>query len=122
MAASDFVRQLQELGYTVQEVQPGRIIVPWVIPLGPHSGKEARIGFNSFADFPQNPPGCLHISPALLPLNNQSGAHPYASVHGSDFGSDWQYWSRPINHWPQTARSARDVMAHIHHLLDTLPK
>src|SRR4051812_34932824 len=113
MAAQDFISQLETLRYSVTKVDASRIILSLVIPVGPHRGADAKIGFNAFGDFPQNPPGCLHISPRFLPLNSQSGAHPYASVHASDFGDNWQYLSRPINHWAKTQRSARDVMAHI---------
>jgi hypothetical protein len=121
MAAIDFVSQLRVLGLEVEEVRPDLIIVPYIIPIGRCRGQSARLGFVGFGDFPQNPPGCLHISPRLLPINQTGGAHPNASVHPSpNFGDEWEYWSRPLSHWAQTERNARSVLAHINHLLDTM--
>jgi hypothetical protein len=55
-----------------------------------------------------------------LPMNPSGGAHPNCGVHESPFGSEWQYWSRPLSHWAQTKRKAQDVLRHVHHLFDTL--
>ena len=90
MARGDFIAQLQTLGLEVHEAGEGRIYVPYVVPIGPQIGKDVKLGFVSFDDFPANPPGCLHISPRLLPLNSGGGEHPNASVHNSPFGDDWQ--------------------------------
>jgi|ERR1051325_6427758 hypothetical protein len=121
MAAGDFISQLRALGFKVEELGDGKIIIPYSIPLGPRRGTNVRIGFMGFADFPQNPPSCLHISPHLMPINTNGGAHPFAGIHPNpNFGDDWQYWSRPLQHWGQTPRTAKDVIAHVKHLLDTL--
>ena len=121
MAAADFVAQLRALGFTIEELADGKIVVPFPISVGPRRGIDAKIGFMAFHDFPQNPPSCLHISPHLLPINTNGGEHPFASVHPNpNFGDAWQYWSRPLRHWGQTQRTAKDVIAHINHLLDTL--
>jgi len=121
MAQSDFIDQLKALGLDVQDAEDGKICVPYVIPLGPRRGTLVKLGFVSLSDFPAVPPACLHISPGLLPINPTGGAHPNAGVNLSpSFGHDWQYWSRPINHWASTKRTARDVLAHINHLFDTL--
>jgi hypothetical protein len=47
-------------------------------------------------------------------------AHPNCGVHESPFGGEWQYWSWPLSYWAQTKRKVRDVLAHVHHLFDTL--
>ena len=121
MAQSDFIDQLRALGLEVQDAGDGKICVPYVVPLGPRRGTAVTLGFPNFTDFPANPPACLHISPRLLAINTAGGAHPNASIHPSpSFGQDWQYWSRPIRHWASTKRTARDVLAHINHLFDTL--
>ena len=121
MAAADFIAQLRASGFNVEEIGQGKIVVPYPILVGPRRGTEAKIGFMAFDDFPQNPPGCLHITPHLLPINTNGGEHPFASIHQSpNFGPEWQYWSRPLKHWNTTQRTAKDVLAHIKHLLDTL--
>jgi hypothetical protein len=121
MAQSDFIDQLKSLGLDVQDAGDGKFAVPYVILLGPRRGTEVKLGFLNLGDFPAVPPACLHISPGFLAINTTGGAHPNASIHLSPkFGNDWQYWSRPIHHWASTKRTARDVLAHINHLFDTL--
>lgn len=120
MARADFIGQLKEMGLEPESVDQDRVIVPLVVPAGTHQDERVRLGFSGCNDFPLTPPGCLHVSPRLLPLNNQGGEHPYASVHESPFGADWQYWSRPVPNWVQGKRSARDVIAHVTRLLATL--
>ncbi len=120
MARSDFIAQLEAMGFEVYEAGEGKIYIPYVIPIGPQIGKAVKLGFMAFDDFPANPPGCLHISPRLLPLNSNSGEHPFASVHNSPFGDDWQYWSRPISGWSSSKHTAGDVISHINRLFQTL--
>lgn len=121
MAQSDFMAQLKAVGLDVQDAGDGKIVVPFVIPVGSRCGTVVKLGFLSLNDFPAVPPACLHISPGLLAINTTGGAHPNASIHPSpSFGENWQYWSRPIHHWASTRRTARDVLAHINHLFDTL--
>ena len=81
MAAKDFIDQLKALKLDVQEVGDGKIVVPYVIPVGPKSGQVVKLGFIAFGDFPTNPPGCLPISPHLLPINTSGGTHPNATLN-----------------------------------------
>lgn len=120
MARADFIAQLKVMGFEIQDHGDGRISIPFPILVGSKRGTQCRIGFIGCDDFPANPPGTLHVTPCLLPKNSSGGNHPYASVHDSPFGPDWQYWSRPLSHWAGTKKTARDVIAHIQHLLDTL--
>ncbi len=119
MPRADFTEQLKSLGYAPECPGGDRVIIAYKVPVGRFAGQQVRLGFTVADDFPLNPPGCLHVSPRLLPLKS-GGNHPDGGVHDDSlFGPDWQYWSRPIQHWPTTKRDARAVMAHVHRLFDT---
>lgn len=118
MARSDFIEQLKRLGHEVRDLGDGKIAFPFTIPCGKFAGTAIQLGFVAKDDFPLNPPSGPHISPMLLPLNPGAPSHP-DRVHESEFGSDWEYWSRPMPDWPKTDRTARAYLAHIRHLFDT---
>jgi len=120
MARSDFIIELQALGYTVEDRGDGRLCFPFTVPVGKCTGQAVLLGFLVQDDFPLAPPGGPHFSPHLLPINTNGGEHPLASVHPSPFGESWQYWSRPMHHWGQTKKKAKDVLAHVLRLLETL--
>lgn len=119
MAYQDFVDGLRSLGHEVREVGNNRVTFPYKIPSGRFSDQAIELGFVVPPDFPLNPPGGPHVSPQLLPITGGGGAHPTGGVHASDFGSTWEYWSRPLLNWQTTKRTVRDVMAHVRHLFDT---
>jgi hypothetical protein len=118
MGVLEFINQLKALGYDVRELGDGRIWFPYVVPCGRFADQEIKLGLQAPADFPLSPPPGPHISPRLLPLA-PGGSHPAGGIHASPYGPEWQYWSRPMQHWARTKRTARDVMAHLHHLFDT---
>jgi hypothetical protein len=120
MAVEDFAKQLKAIGYDVTEYPDARVSFPYAIEIGKFVGQEITLGFLIPPDFPLNPPTGPHIKPGLLPINTASGDHPAHGVHESPrFGAEWQYWSRPMNHWPNTERTAADVMRHIRRLFET---
>ena len=119
MSREDFIKQLKSLGYAVEERENNRIAVPYTIPLRKFVGQEIRLGFEVPGDFPMNPPSGPHLTPRLLPLNDQSKEHPAGGVHASDFGADWQYWSRPFPNWNNTDRTVKTYLAHIRKLFQT---
>ncbi len=118
MAASDFVEQLKALGVEVQDHGEGKVSIPFTIPSGRFAEKSIRLGFVIPPDFNLTPPSGPHITPELLP-RLAGGTHPSGGIHESEFGTEWQYWSRPMHHWAQTKRTVKDVLAHVRHLLDT---
>ncbi len=121
MAKADFVNELKQFGCDVQEPDGDRVIFAYEIPCGRLAGQMIKLGFIVPGDFPLTPPSGPHVAPRLLPMNPSAGMHPTCGIHESpQFGGDWQYWSRPLSHWAQTKRKVKDVMAHIHHLFDTL--
>jgi hypothetical protein len=120
MPKAEFITELTQLGYQVEDLEGDRVAIAYEIPCGPKTGQKIKLGFAIPGDFPLTPPSGPHVSPLLLPLNPQSGAHPNCGIHASPFGGDWQYWSRPLSHWAQTKRTVKDVLAHVRHLFDTL--
>lgn len=118
MSAQDFITELREMGFDVEEHEDSKVSFPWKVPVGKFADTEIRLGFVVPQDYQLSPPTGPHISPELLPREN-GGVHPSGGVLESPFGSGWQYWSRPLNHWPQTKRTARDVMAHVKQLFAT---
>ena len=118
MGRQQFVEQLQALGFN-PVVNGDRVTFPYVVPVGKFIGEEVTLGFVVNDDFPLNPPSGPHVSPQIRPITGGGGEHPLGGVHGSNFGSTWEYWSRPCNHWSTTGRTVRDYMAHIRHLWET---
>src|ERR1700687_5293022 len=119
MARADFTEQLRQLGYVVEDLGEGKVAFPYVVPIGRFAGQQVRLGFVVGEDFPLNPPAGPHVSPRILPIQ-PGGTHPTGGVNESpSFGGDWEYWSRPIKHWAETKRTARDVLAHMNRLFDT---
>jgi hypothetical protein len=120
MAASDFIDQLKALGFDPVDHGEGKVSIIYIVQTGRFADRTIKLGFAVPGDFPLSPPSGPHISPHLLPVNREGGPHPAHGVHdNSPFGADWQYWSRPMHHWANTKRTARDVMAHVRHLFDT---
>src|SRR5882724_5074802 len=118
MARQDFIDGLKAMGYQPELRGGGAVAFRYTLSVGKFIGREIYLGFAVNDDFPLNPPGGPHISPHLLPLHPQGGAHPNCGVHGSPLGPDWQYWSRPFPDWARTKRTVPAYMAHIRHLLD----
>lgn len=118
MARKDFIDQLEALNYKVEERGDNRLAFRYTIPVGPFVDREIWLGFIVGDDFPLTPPSGPHISPQLLPLNTSSNQHPHGGIHLSDFGPEWEYWSRPFQGWATTDRTVKAYMAHIRALFN----
>lgn len=118
MGMIDFINQLRDLGYTVEELGENKIAFPYEIPAGRFQGQKIKLGFNAPTDFPVSSPSGPHLTPHLLPMNSGAPAHP-ARVADSNFGSEWQYWSRPFQKWAETNKTVKDYMRYIRHLFET---
>ena len=116
---ASFAEQLKVLGYDIK-AESDRMSFPFKIETGKRAGEEITLGFIVSGDFLLNTPSGPHVRPRLLPIHPAKAPHPVGGVHESQFGPEWQYWSRPIEHWNQTRRNAADYMAHIRRLFDTL--
>lgn len=118
MGQADFINHLRELGFTVEELGADKISFPYEIPAGRFMGQRIKLGFHVTADFPLSSPSGPHLTPHLLPINAGAPAHP-ARVADSDFGSDWQYWSRPFRKWAETNKTVKEYLRFIRHLFET---
>jgi Prokaryotic E2 family E len=119
VAAQDFIQQLKELGYEVEDRGDGKVAFPYKVPVGRFTDKLIVLGFIVPSDFPLTPPSGPHVSPCLVTPDGSS-QHPAGGVQNkSPFGAGWQYWSRPCPGWSRTARDARAYMAYIRKLFDT---
>lgn len=117
MGRADFIEGFRTLGFEPQDLGEGKVAFPYTVETGRFTGKPIRLGFIVPGDFNLSPPGGIHVSPRLLPLQS-GGTHPSGGIHDSPFGADWQYWSRPIHHWA-AGRSVKAVIAHVRRLFDT---
>lgn len=117
MARADFLRALRELGYEFEELRDERISINYMIDIGSFEGRSISLGLETGDDFPANPPaGGIHVRPRLLEIH-PGGEPPLGGINESpNFGSDWQYWSRPFRDWASTDRSARQYMAFVRQL------
>jgi len=115
-----FLEGLTALGYspTIIDVEKRRIAFEYLVQTGKYSGKTYTQGFEVPQDFPLTPPSGPHVK-AILHQTGLSGSHPYANVHNSDFGNDWQYWSRPFPDWPKSKQTVGAYLSHIFQLWDT---
>jgi hypothetical protein len=115
-----FPDQIRDLGYSVTE-NGNQISFPFKIETGKRVGEEITLGLVIHPDVMLNPPSGPHVRPRLFPIHpEQDVPHPFGGVHESPFGSEWQYWSRPMHQWAETRRNAADYMAHIHRLFETI--
>lgn len=100
----ELIRQLRELGYTVEQSQGIVIIKDFRVRAGRDAGSQVDVGVLA-NDFPFTPPAGIHIHPVLQPPSK-------GGVHGSPLGEGWQYWSRRLPDW-QKDRSAHHIISYI---------
>src|SRR4051794_34946620 len=106
MRPQDFIAQLRELGFAVEEKATDKIAFKYTVPVGKFAGQTVALGFVVPSDFPTTSPSGPHVWPRILPLNSE-GDHPTGRIHKSEqFGDDWEYWSRPFPGWKDTDRTA----------------
>jgi hypothetical protein len=115
-----FVTGLIALGYepVVLADKPDWVTFDYVVETGKHAGRKVRLGFVVPGDFSATCPSGPHVSPHIHPIGQQ-GAHPTGAVHASDFGGDWQYWSRPFPEWAKSKQTVAAYMSYIWRLWDS---
>lgn len=104
--------QLRQLGFEVDLgfAQHNVVVINgYDVKIGCYSGRRVRLGIPA-QDFPYTAPAGLHISPLLA----QNGV---ANVNPSPLGVDWQYWSRRLEDWKESDRTARHVISYINKVL-----
>ena len=104
--------QLKQLGHVVDLgfAQHNVVVInDYEVRVGKHAGKRIRVGIPA-NDFPYTAPAGLHISPLLAQNGNQN-------ISASPLGADWQYWSRRLEEWKESDRTARHVISYINKVL-----
>jgi len=117
MAADILFNQLVEMGYQPVMHPNEFVIFRFVIPHGRFRDREVEVALQA-PNYPDIPPPGPHFKPHLLPITGGGGAHPLGAIHGSPMGTEWQYWSRPLTGWDQTAKNSEVYLAHLRTLLD----
>ncbi len=114
-----FKEGLETLGYTVEMKDADKLIIPFVIAEGRFLGRQIKVGIQVPQDFEITPPGGIHVSPHLIPINPNAPDHS-RSAASAPFGAEWQYLSRPFtNQWARK-RTVKRYMEYVSHLLNTL--
>lgn len=118
MGRDKFKEGLEALGYVVEVKDDDKVITDYTIAEGRFANTKIKLGIAVPADFEITPPGGIHISPRLIPINPSPLDHTRA--HESPFGNEWEYLSRPFaNQWPRK-RTVKRYMEYVTHLLNTL--
>jgi hypothetical protein len=117
MGRDKFQEELVALGHTVELKDADKAIIQFKIAEGRFAGQEIRVGFQVPQDYEMTPPGGIHISPRLIPINSTPTDHSRAV--DSPFGGEWQYLSRPFDQWAHK-RTGKRYMEYVAHLLNTL--
>lgn len=115
-----FLVGLLALGYepVVLADKPDHVTFEYEVETGRHAGRKVRLGFVVPGDFPATPPSGPHVSPHIH-ATGQPGGHPTGAIAASDFGGDWQYWSRPFPEWARSKRTVAAYMSHVWRLWDS---
>jgi hypothetical protein len=117
MGRDKFKEGLEALSYKVELKDGDKIVIPFTIAEGRFAGQQIKLGIQVPADFEMTPPGGIHISPRLIPINTGAADHKRAA--DSPFGTEWEYLSRPYTQWP-LKRTVKRYMEYVSYLLNTL--
>jgi hypothetical protein len=125
---ADFINQLRDLGFKPQEPAADKAYFEWTVPVGPNAGKKVLVGTMVGDAYPGTCPSAPHFKP----LDDGWKEHP-DSVSDSNFGhgwnvypeenspafyqTAWRYWSRKLEEWPASEKTARFYLAHLKKLM-----
>ena len=121
-----FIAGLTAMGYRPRQLvrDASAVYFDYVVPAGPHKGREVRIGLIVPPSFPMTAPGGPYVSPRILPITGGGGVHPTGGIHAFDHlnaaGGEWEYWSRPCGPWKDGRKTVGAYMAHVANLWATL--
>ena len=115
-----FVAGLIVMGYepVILTDKPDHVQFDYEVQSGRFAGRKLRLGIVVPPDFPATWPTGPHVSPPIHALCSQ-GVHPIGAVHASNFGSDWQYWSRPLLNTTPGTQPVACYMSHVWRLWDS---
>ena len=83
-----------------------------VIPNGKYAGKIVTIALPIPTDFPVTAPYGFHVK------MNHEFAGDIPNVNSSPIESGWQFWSREVNNWDTSHRSAQYYFDHVNRWLE----
>lgn len=134
MAKTDFISQLQDLGFTPQIPVSDRVYIEWTVPVGKNIGKRVLLGFFISDDFPLNCPTGPHFLPIdegwiehpqnvhdqhTVPFGQGWSSYP-TDIDQNYYATKWRYWSRPCPTWGQGDRTVKYYLAHIKNIMMTV--
>lgn len=118
-----FSEGLKQLGYCPEDLGDSRLAFPYTIATGRFKDQAVKIGIEVPADFNVTCPTGPHLSPRLIPIN-PNGTGNDRAVDSPNFGSAWQYLSRPFvdqnEGWGRTTKDVKAYLRHIKRILETL--
>lgn len=118
-----FIEGLKQLGYNPDNPDGGKVSFSYTIKAGRFKDQVITVGVDVPADFNVTCPTGPHIKPMLIPMNPQGTGNDRAA-ESPQFGSDWQYLSRPFvdqsEGWNRTSRDVKAYLHHIKRILETL--
>jgi len=118
MGRDKFGLGLADLGHAVELMGEDRVVIPYQITEGRFAGQQIKVGIQVPADFEMTPPGGIHITPRLIPINLNAQDHSRAA-ESQPFGADYEYLSRPFQQWARK-RTVKRYMEYVADLLNTL--
>ncbi|HCG00242.1 MAG TPA: hypothetical protein DEV93_06820 [Chloroflexi bacterium] len=122
-----FIAGLGEFGYEPVQLpgRPDHVVIDYEVESGKFVGTKLNLGFIVPADFPFTPPGGIHVSEPIHPLQ-AGGQHPTGGIHREHatpfreaLGGDWQYWSRPPADWATGKKTVAAYMSHVWRVWDS---
>lgn len=128
---TDFINQLQALGYNPQEPATNQVYFEWTVPTGRNLAKKVLVGVAVTDAYPGAPPSAPHFKPLeegwinhsqnVSPSNFGQGWKEYpASEIPGFFQSGWFYWSRGFDEWAASEKTAKFYLAHLKNLMMSL--
>src|SRR5258708_5279625 len=105
------VRRLSlQLGYLPEDGKDNRLTFKYTISAGRFKDAVLTVGIEVPPDFNVTCPSGPHISPRLIPINPNAPGND-RSAESPNFGSEWQYLSRPFVDqqagWNRTSRNVK---------------
>jgi hypothetical protein len=118
-----FIEGLKQLGYEPEDKGDNRVAFRYTIAAGRFKEQTVLVGIEVPADFNVTCPTGPHILPRLIPQNPGGTANDRAA--DSNFGKEWQYFSRPFSDpqqtgWGRTTKDVKAYLRHIKRILETL--
>lgn len=113
---SAFEEGLRALGLRPEPRADGRTLFSYEIPVGRVMGEQVQIGLDVPGDWPTTPPSGPHIAPRLAQTRGVAPGGTASNVHGSNFGPEFEYWSRPYHQWGRDGRSVDAYMSFLRKL------